>query len=181
MVGDPDGPLERDITQEEVFEALFHRYHRGIYGFALRMLRSAAEAEEIVQETFIRVYASARTFIPGSEFAPWVYKIATNLCRNRLRHRSMKALVFDESIGLADPNAVSPLEIYETEIEREQVHQAVVTLPRKYREVVLLRYMGGLSYRQVADVLDVTVSAVETRLFRAKAILRKRLARFRPS
>ena len=181
MAGDPEGLDGRDFTHEEVFEALFRRYHRGIFGFALRMLGSAAEAEEIVQETFVRVYASARTFIPGSAFAPWVYKIAANLCRNRLRHRSPKPLVFDESVGLLDPNAASPLEIYETAIERERVHQAIATLPRKYREVVLLRYMGGLSYRQVADVLDVTVSAVETRLFRAKAILRKRLARSDPS
>jgi RNA polymerase sigma-70 factor (ECF subfamily) len=164
---------------EDAFRELFHRYHRRLYQYARGMLGSAEDAEEVTQDTFVRLFKFAHHFDSRRKFATWVYTIAANQCRNRLRHRrdhSAQSLDAEDVPELADPSAEGPLEVYENATVREMVDDAIEELPPVYREVLHLRYLEGMSYKEIAQTLQVSLSAVETRIFRAKGHLRGQLA-----
>jgi RNA polymerase sigma-70 factor, ECF subfamily len=170
------GRCQRD---QDAFEELFRRYHRRLYVYARGMLGSAEEAEEVTQDTFVRLFKFAHHFDLRRKFATWFYTIAANQCRNHIRARrdhSVLSLDSDDAPEPADTHSPGPLEVYERERVREKVDQAIEQLPPLYREVLHLRYLEGLSYREIAQALHLTVSAVETRIFRAKGLLRTELA-----
>ena len=152
------------------FRDLVERYQTRIYSLALRMTGNHADAEDLAQEAFIRAYSALASYrrIGAGGFGAWLYRIAVNLCLNALRSRKRAVAV--------DPNDLDELQAPADGIERASaVQEAVQSLDEDYRAVVALRFTEGLSYREIAGVLDVPVSTIETRLHRAKKRLRELL------
>ena len=168
------------LGDEAAFPQLVHRYIRPLYNLAQRSTGNAMEAENIVQETFTRAcVALSRGHAPDA-FRPWLFTIAVNLCRNRARRARREALASPHASAeepgsalerLPDPTP-GPLEALLAAEDREALERAVAALPLPYREAVILRYVEGLSYDELAQVLDLPVNTVRSHLHRAKERLR---------
>ena len=178
-------PTEETLVQRcqkdpAAFEMLFRRCFQPIFLFARTMLGNDEDAEEAAQDVLMKILKAADTFKEGFRFAPWMYSIASNHCKNvlRRRHSQSKHLAEvepDDDIVPSDPE--TPLEIYASADFREHVDRAVESLGDRYREVFHLRYMAGMSYKEIAEALSLSLSAVETRILRGKAILRQKFVR----
>ncbi|RJQ08627.1 MAG: sigma-70 family RNA polymerase sigma factor [Bacillota bacterium] len=168
--------------QVEYFGDLVARYQSRIYNMAYRILHNREEAEDITQETFLNVYRALDSF-KGDRFSPWIYKIASNLCLDYLRRRRPSVVSLDAPVGpdgditreMADETR-SPEDAALADALGSHVQRAIDSLPPKYRAVVVLRHMQDLAYEEIADALGLPLGTVKTRLFRAREILRVRLA-----
>jgi RNA polymerase sigma-70 factor (ECF subfamily) len=162
------------------FAELVERYSGPVFNLAYRLTHDQPEAENITQETFLRVYQA----LPQSDwqrpFKPWLFTIAANLCRDWARRRrtwSFSDLADETETGadkLAD-EAPLPTERVEEEELRQALQRAVDALPAAYRAVVVLRYTEGLSYEQIGVALNLPLNTVRTHLSRAKQRLRTAL------
>jgi RNA polymerase sigma-70 factor (ECF subfamily) len=161
-----------------VFEELVHRHASGVYHLALKMLHNAADAEEVLQDTFLSAYTHLKDFRRQASFKTWVYRIAANQALTRLRKDKKKLeLWLDEETDMATADWTTDPEIMaEHEELRRRLMQAVDALPPAYRAVFWLRDVEGLSTQEVADVLDLEVPNVKTRLLRARLKLRELLS-----
>ena len=175
--------LDNDLA---AFEQLVTRYQNKIIGYAARMLNDATEAEDVAQETFIKAYRSLASFRGESSFSTWLYRIATNLCIDRVRKikRSPKSayslddpLDPDEDKGgreVADTTFEPSISIEREEVRR-RVRETVAEMPEKLRAVIVMCDIQGMSYDHIAQVLDVPLGTVKSRLFHARADLARRL------
>ena len=151
------------------FEQLVRRYQAPALNLAYRFLGDAAEAEEVVQETFLGVYRNAGRFRPVAPFQGWLFRILSNLCRDALKKsKPVYWSVVPDRIS-PEPNAADQLERTD---RQEAVMRAVARLPANQRLALLLSMVEDLSYRDIAESLNLSVSAVESLLVRAKAKLR---------
>ncbi|MFQ5854371.1 MAG: RNA polymerase sigma factor [Anaerolineae bacterium] len=164
------------------FRKLVDRYTRSIYNLAHRFTADRAEAEDIVQETFLRVYRALPNSRLDLPFRPWLFRIAVNLCRDWTKKRRpapFSALeVGRDGISPYEEipdDAPLPLDQIEAEEMKSLLAQAVAELPDPYRLAVTLRYTEGLSYQEIADALDIPLNTVRTHLFRARRLLRQTL------
>lgn len=163
---------------EEAFRALVARWERPVFAFLDRMLGSVEEAQDVGQETFLKVFQQARRYRPSGQFKSWIFRIAGNLARSRLRRRKIVRWVrfdpFTHDRASAESGA-------DARIERDDVRAAVrgalSRLPERQRQAVLLRRYENMSYEDIAGVLNTTVPAVESLLSRAMATLRRDLAK----
>jgi len=156
------------------FGHLVEVYQGPIYHLAYRMLGNALEAEEAAQEAFIRAYTNLRKYDPQRPFSTWLFSIASHYCIDRLRRRRIDWLPLDEEIAepvrlaSASPNPENVV----TERDREAwIQQLMGTLAPIDRAALTLHYWYDAPYQEIADVLDLTVSAVKSRLFRARRAL----------
>jgi RNA polymerase sigma-70 factor (ECF subfamily) len=160
--------------------ALFDRHQEGLYRFLLRWSGSVEEAEDLVQETFVRVYASISTYSPSRPFRPWIYTIAKHLAWKRLRHRRSVACVsLDEAPELREllPDASQgPEDVVYLRAEVALIRQAVQRLPEDQRVVFILHHYNGLSYEEIAEVCGCPIGTVKSRMHYALAYLRRRLS-----
>ncbi|HEY7725064.1 MAG TPA: sigma-70 family RNA polymerase sigma factor [Anaeromyxobacteraceae bacterium] len=177
------------------FGELVSRHQDRIYGLALRLLRDAAEAEEVVQETFLAALEKLASFRGDAAFTTWLHRVAANAALMRLRRRRrapevasdrpMEELLprFDEQDHLVargpshDWSKRADEQLADREI-RKAVERAVQNLPEDYRIVFLLRDVEGLSSEAMAELLGMSVAAVKSRLHRARLALRESLSRF---
>ena len=153
----------------------------GLYGYALVLTRNRTDAEDLVQETYVRAIRAMGRLWDDSNVKGWLFTILRNVWLNELRQRRKAAetvdLEADERIAnLADESMKSPHEAYVENLERRHVREALQKLPDEAREVILLREWEGLSYQEIATVLDCPVGTVMSRLARARAKLRDLLA-----
>lgn len=165
------------------FKRLVERNQRIVFNLAFRYLGDAADAEDVVQDVFIRVHGAADSYKPTAKFTTWVYRITVNVCLNRLRAgRSRKAVSLD-SAG-SDKESSMDLPARESTsasagLEREEleavVRQAMAKLPESQRTAVLLRRFDELSYEEIAAVMETTVAAVKSLLARARQTLKSLL------
>jgi len=170
---------------QQAFAEIVGLYQDKLYHMAFRMLGSRQEAEDVVQEAFLRVYRNLDRYDEGMKFSTWIYRIATNLCIDRLRKRKATYSLDAESAeheGL-DGYAVIPNDDRTPESEmllsetQRIVRQAIETLPAKYKSVMVLRYLHDLSLQEIGEVLDMPVTTVKTRVHRGREFLRKKLER----
>jgi RNA polymerase sigma-70 factor (ECF subfamily) len=155
----------------EAFRPLVERYHRSLYGVAVRMLGNREDARDATQNAFVKAYRGLSTYDPSYRFFSWVYRILVNECLNELRARKpMTAL----SESLVQPG--TPAEAVQASESRRAVRRAVLQLPPEQREVIVLRHFGGLSYAQMADTLGIPESTVRSRLFGGRQRLLDMLA-----
>ena len=139
------------------------------------MLGTRDDAEDAAQETFLRAFDARAQFDQRRQFGPWIYRIARNVCIDRMRSRRPRELTLvDTEIGSADD---TPADLYERADTRSQVRKAILSLPKPYRRVLLLRYAKGMSYSEIGSALGVSEVAVGTRLVRAKRMVRNALAK----
>jgi len=183
MAGDPrDLDLVRAArsgSDADAFPTLVRRYERPLYNFFVRSLRNPATAEECFQETCLRCFRGLATFDPESpvaNFRAWVYRIALHLIRDEQRKPAFRrALALEEEFGLdaeAD-RAPSPEDTASWTQQRARVRRAVTHLPDLAREVVVLHQYQGLSYPEIAEVLNIPLGTVKSRMHTALGELRK--------
>jgi RNA polymerase sigma-70 factor (ECF subfamily) len=175
--GAPDEMLAAEALEHgEAFEELVRRYQNRIYSLAYRMTGDNVEAYDLTQEAFLRSYAALPSFNTSLRFAPWLYRIATNLCINFLQSSRVRKGGADPDLALQMPDrGKQPDSLYEEKEQRQRIHQAILSLPAKYRAVVVLRHMQDKTYEEIANVLELPLNTVRTHLFRARELLRRRL------
>ena len=166
------------------FEELVERHQRLVIGTVARMLGNNSEVEDIAQQVFVRVWKSAQRYVPSAKFTTWLLKITRNLVFNELRRRSRQAQApfrvesADDERPIPDEHARAPDAILlEQELQRA-VEAAIAQLPETQRMAVVLRRYHEFSYEQIAEVLDHSVPAVKSLLFRARSELRNHLNRY---
>lgn len=172
------------------FEALVEAHRDKVYGLALRMTRSDADAAEVAQDTFLSAYQHLKDFRGEAAFSSWVYRIAANHALMRLRHRrvvqaaenELKGPEFTERGSLADyPQSDWSRDAEGKALDAElgrAIQQATDQLPEGYREVFLLKDVEGLSYEQIAEATGASVPAIKSRLHRARLALREAIDAF---
>jgi RNA polymerase sigma-70 factor (ECF subfamily) len=168
----------------EALARLVKRYEGPLYGYLRRMVGNAEDAEDLFQETFLRVHARSQSFRGGATFRPWLYRIATNVARDRLRYRRrhpVEPLEPKAEIGevIADRHA-GPAERTENAELAERLAAAVAELPVKHRAVFLMARYDGMAYEEIARALRVPVGTVKSRMNKAAGFLMDRLKEFRP-
>lgn len=163
------------------FQELIERRQALVLGTVARMLGSNSEVEDIAQQVFVRVWKSAPRYVASAKFTTWLLKITRNLVfnemRRRERHRAIPLQSDPESAPLQLPDertATPEAALLEREL-RGAIEDAIQALPETQRMAVILRRYEELSYEDIADVLDQTVPAVKSLLFRARSQLRERL------
>lgn len=166
------------------FEQLVERHQRMVIGTVGRMLGTNSDAEDIAQQVFVRVWKNVKRYEPRAKFTTWLLKITRNLVFNELRRRSrhpavpLQSETDEEERPLKDEHAVSPdATLLEHELQ-EAVDAAIAQLPETQRMAVILRRYEELSYEEIAQTLDQSVSAVKSLLFRARTELRDNLKRY---
>ncbi len=166
------------------FEQLVERHQRLVVGTVGRMLGNTSDAEDIAQQVFVRVWKSARRYVPRAKFTTWLLKITRNLVFNELRRRSrhpqvsLQAESQEEERPIRDENAIAPdASMLEQELQKA-IDSAIANLPETQRLAVILRRYEELSYEEIAETLDQSVSAVKSLLFRARTELRASLQRY---
>jgi RNA polymerase sigma-70 factor (ECF subfamily) len=172
------------------FETLVARHQDRVYGLALRMTRSEADAAEIVQDTFLSAYQHLKEFRGEAMFGSWVHRIAANNSLMRLRHRKvveqaeeeLKSPEFtDHGSWLQYPQSDWSRRADEKVLDEElgkAIQQASDKLPEGYRAAFLLRDVEGLSYEEIAEMMGISVPAVKSRLHRARLALRDAIDAF---
>jgi RNA polymerase sigma-70 factor (ECF subfamily) len=165
--------------EASAFDVLVGRWEDRIRGVAYRFLGSEDEARDVAQETFLKAYRGLSGFKREARFSSWLYQIATNLCRDRLRRRKARPQVSLEALEETGPVFVeSRPGADERLLERDlaqAVRRAIHTLNEEQREVVILKEYQELTFLEIAQALDVPVSTVKTRLYRGLVQLRLRL------
>ena len=166
------------------FEKVIERHQALVAGTAARMLGSNSDVEDIAQQVFIRVWKSARRYVPRAKFTTWLLKITRNLVFNELRRAKRRAHVplqsepGAEEIPLKDETNPAPdASLLEAELQRA-IEEAIMQLPESQRMALVLRRYEQLSYEEIAEVLDLSVPAVKSVLFRARTELRSRLNKY---
>jgi RNA polymerase sigma-70 factor (ECF subfamily) len=166
------------------FEQLVERHQRLVVGTVGRMLGNSSDAEDIAQQVFVRVWKSAKRYVPRAKFTTWLLKITRNLVFNELRRRSrhpqvpLQAESEEEERPIRDENAIAPdAAMLEQELQKA-IDAAIAHLPETQRLAVILRRYEELSYEEIAETLDQSVSAVKSLLFRARTELRESLQRY---
>ena len=157
---------------KNAFGQLIEAYQGPVYNLAYRMLGNAGEAEEAAQEAFIRAYTRLDSYDPAHKFSTWLLSITSNYCIDQIRKRRAVLLSIDEPLpphpALHSDNNKGPEAQYLAQ-EREALVQGMLReLPDEYRQAVVLRYWYDMSYEEIAEVQKTTVSAVKSRLFRAR-------------
>lgn len=164
--------MEARQGNREAFGRLVNAYQAPVYNLAYRMLSNVGEAEEATQEAFVRAYTRLASYDPNRKFSTWILSITSNYCIDVLRKRRALMLSLDEPLP-AHPALMSDREAgpeSQTMLnEQQQLVQTMLReLPEEYRETVTLRYWYDLSYEEIAEIMQTSVSAIKSRLFRAR-------------
>lgn len=161
----------------QAFDELFD----SLYGYAMVLSRDRTQAEDLVQETCVRAIQAVDSLRPGSNIKGWLFTILRNIWLNHLRHRrtAPQFVELDRSENrseIAVETRRDPYALYVSKIEREHVREAIQSLPQEYREIVVLREYGEMSYQEIATLLECPVGTVMSRLGRARSRLRTLLS-----
>lgn len=161
------------------FSVLVERYQKQIYSLTYRLTNDPEDARDLAQEVFIHIYKVLGKYDQERKFFSWMYKVATNVCYNALRRgKSEHSVNLDkviEIMPLVGNDEAQPEEYYARRETQEIVRKAVAELPDKYRLPLVLRYLEEFTYKEIAEYMDLPVTTIETRLYRGKALLQKRL------
>lgn len=156
------------------FGLLVHRYQARVYSIALRMLHHEQDAQDATQQAFLFAWQKRHTYNPRWRFRTWLYRITTNVCIDEYRRQQRQPLAPDFALT-AHPASPSPAPDYEHRECYAAFEAALTRLPIAARTVLVLCYLDGLSYAEVARIRGITVHTVKSQLRRAKALLRQHL------
>lgn len=184
MTREQESAVVRAVLDGDVnaFEMLVREYEKNVYNLALRMVGNSEDAADMSQEAFIKAYNSLNSFRGDSKFSVWLYRIASNVCLDFIRSRKRKQTVSlsveddngeDVELDIAD-DTQSPERLMDKQLTRDAVRRGLASLPPGQRQILLLREIQGLSYDEIAEVLNVEAGTVKSRIFRA----RKKLSAF---
>lgn len=180
MQNENDSQLVNRCLQGEgaACEMLLDRYRNRVFSYVLRLAQNPADAEDIAQETFIKAFSRLNGYNPKYQFSSWLFRIAHNSCMDFFRsHDTALVSMDDDDAPLELPDgAPGPEEWTDLRLSQESIEQLLASLPIAYREVVLLRYKEDLSCAETAQALDIPEGTVKVRLFRAREMLKGKLA-----
>jgi RNA polymerase sigma-70 factor (ECF subfamily) len=167
----------------QAFEKLYEKYHRGLYGYLLSMLRKPEVAEDLSQDIFVKLFRQIGSYRFQSPFAHWLFRLARNLAIDHLRREKVRfasSLDEDKAEGLPlrerlAGKSPSPVAGALRQEKDEAIRQAVAELPEAFRSVVVMREWDDLAYEEIALRLDLSTGTVKSRLFRARGLLAKKL------
>ena len=168
---------------EAAFTLLVGRFKDPLTNFVFRFVGDGDDCNDIVQETFVRVYRSKHSYKPVARFSTWVYTIATNLAKTHLRRKKLRNVVSfwnrgdgeAEILGdIADQHSRTDA-LVESTVRAERIQKALDTLPAKYREIIVLRDIQELSYEEIAAVTGIRIGTVKSRINRGRAQLQEML------
>ena len=170
----------------QAFEELILSYHKKVLNLAYRMLGSVSDAEDAAQEIFIKVFRTLYSFNERSAFSTWLYKVATNVCLDILRKRKRQnggAMVSinrynsqdDEYELPIEDDAPSPYEEAQKKEAMRALNSALDLLSEEQRAVIVMRDINGLSYEEIADVMECSLGTIKSRINRSRLALRKLL------
>ncbi len=168
---------------QNAFSEIVELFKDKVYQICFRMLGNRHEAEDIAQEAFIRAFINIHSYDIDKKFSTWLYRIATNLCIDRLRKKKPDFYLDAEVAGaegltlysqvaadvISPDDKVVSLELQET------IQNAILKLPAKYRSVIVLKYIEELSLKEISEILDLPVGTVKTRIHRGREALRHQL------
>lgn len=167
------------------FELLVSRYKDAMLNFVYRSIGDYHRAEDLAQETFLRVFKSASGYEPRAKFKNWLYRIAVNLCKNELRDRKRHGLYSLEDLMTDDDGKINyavlrdfsqmPDILYEKKEQQILIRQAIDSLPENQRLAIIMVTYQHLRYDEIADTLGCSVSAVKSLIHRARQNLKKLL------
>lgn len=164
------------LTTGDRLEKLARQHQDGLFRYALRMLGNSTEAEEVVQQSFVRAFQALSRDGEVRNDSAWLYRIVRNGCIDRVRRQARAPISLDED-HMAAPPARAPLPL--DEIEREELYRLIQEhvreLPSPLRDAVILFYFEHRPYEEIADILDVPLGTLKTYLSRARKLLRHRL------
>jgi len=153
----------------EAFGRLVDRYQKTVYNVALRMVHDEADAEDVAQLAFVRVFQKLRIFDPKYKFFSWLYRITVNEALNFLKQKKQFEPFDEESPG--EPADREGVEEEKEELERK-VQDGLMELKVDHRAVVVLKHLQGLSYAEIAQILEIPEKTVKSRLFTARTVLK---------
>jgi len=183
-----DAPTDERLLQEYLrgkvgsFELLVRRHSQELFQFVVRFTGDSVTAEDVVQESFLQVHLSADQFDPKRRFKPWLFTIAANKARDQLRRRTRRREVASDAhldddadsgrrfIQLLSGEATPPDEELLADEKRRVVRQALVEMPEKLREVLVLAYYHRFPYKDIGEVMDIPLGTVKSRLHAAIAL-----------
>ena len=177
--------IKRFVSDDEfAFEELFGRYKQKIFNLVYRYIGSYPETEELTQDVFVKVYKSAQTFKGKSKFSTWVYRIAVNTCLNYKKKKRLVMESLDKSGAqpvkeLIAPDSTTPEELFKRAKKMAIIQQAIDSLPPNQKIAFILSKYEGFSYIEIAEIINTSISAVESLLFRAKQQLKKELTPYK--
>ncbi len=173
LASETDATLVSRVAKgdENAFGELLRRHQASIYRFALSFLKDPQEAEEIAQEVFLRLYRTASGYKSQAALRTYLFRIARNLCIDAIRKKRPETM--DELPETADEETA--FEKLDQAQSMQRLEDAVAHLPDNQRAAIMLRHDQDLSYRQIAESLNITVKAVESLLVRARRTLREQL------
>ncbi|MDQ2865786.1 MAG: sigma-70 family RNA polymerase sigma factor [Candidatus Eremiobacteraeota bacterium] len=176
----PRKPFEAPSPEQRAFlEGAIEQYGKATYNFAFRLTHNEADARDLTQDAFIRVYRAWQSFVPGTSFLSWIYRIVTNLYRDELRRRKGR---YQEEIpednepqqfGGERPLAVAPIDEYVESQFSETMSKALDALSLDQRQVIILADIEEYSYQEIAEIVGCSIGTVRSRLHRARHQLRK--------
>ncbi|MDM5329356.1 RNA polymerase sigma factor SigW [Neobacillus sp. CF12] len=183
-----DALIKKRIKQvikgdQDAFAEIVEIYSNSIYQLGYRMLGNRHEAEDVAQEAFIRAYVNIKSFNQDLKFSTWLFRIATNLCIDRIRKKKPDYYLDAEVSGTDGLTMYSQLSsnapLPENELEslelQETVQKEILKLPEKYRSVIVLKYIEELSLNEISEILDMPLGTVKTRIHRGREALRQQL------
>lgn len=167
---------------EVAFSLLVGRFKDPLTNFVYRFVGDRDDCEDIVQETFVRVYRSRKSYKPVAKFSTWAYTIATNLAKSHLRRKKLRRIItFSRSkeetepiYDIPDENARADARL-ESSMREERIQKALDALPVKYREITLLRDVQELTYEEIVAITGLPMGTVKSRINRARALLQEML------
>lgn len=189
----PDADVARLAQQgrEPAFRELVRRYERPVFSLVFRMVRDTATAEDLAQETFIKVLNHIDKYRPEFKFSSWLFKIANNVAIDHLRRRQLNTISIDgapNAASVADIEATrfdiadkseSALDAMEARELGSAIERAIGALRPEYRSCIMLRHVEGRSYEEIAATLDLPLGTVKTYIHRARHQLREALEHLR--
>jgi len=168
---------------ESTFLELLNKYQDRIYTLCRYMLENPQDAEDAAQDTFIKAFRGLKSFTPTAHFYTWLYRIAVNTCLDHKRKFSLHSLFFssdnEASLDIFPSHTPSPEAAFETKQSMQSLQLALNRLSMKLRTVLVLKELEGLSYEETAEILDVSVGTVKSRISRAREELKKNLQKNR--
>ena len=183
MIQEIDRKLIRQVLagDDQAFDELMQRYRQSVYNLVYRMIEDPQEAEDIVQETFIKAFNALATFNEEYAFSTWLFKIATNHCIDTLRKKKLRTFSLDTPIRTKEGDvsrdyadeSYSPERFTISSEHTNIILDAVDDLPEKYRTVINMRHREDRSYEEISQILKIPIGTVKARIFRARELLKK--------
>ena len=173
--------------KQQAFKLLMERHKNSVRYVILKLVHNYEESLDLVQETFVKAFSSLANYKSKFRFTTWLYRIAANCSIDYLRRKKIEALSLDQPLETERGRLeiVIPDRTYDPERDLSvkqselSIEEAITSLPKKYREVILLRHKEDKSYEEIASILHLSVGTVKARIFRARVLLKKKLKHMR--